>query len=74
MISPIKLRWSRAGHFRPDRPADPCPAHPRRLRAINGLERLNNEIERRTRVAALFPDEASLLRLASAVLSEISDD
>jgi transposase-like protein len=38
------------------------------------LERLNNEIERRTRVAALFPDEASLLRLASAVLSEISDD
>jgi hypothetical protein len=27
-----------------------------------------------TRVATLFPNEASLLRLASAVLSEISDD
>ena len=27
-----------------------------------------------TRVATLFPNEASLLRLASAVLSEISDE
>jgi transposase-like protein len=49
-------------------------AHWRRLRTTNGLERLNKEIERRTRVATLFPNEASLLRLASAVLSEISDD
>jgi len=46
----------------------------RRLRTTNGLERLNKEIKRRTRVATLFPNEASLLRLASAVLSEISDD
>ena len=30
--------------------------------------------ERRTRVATIFPNESSLLRLASAVLSEISDD
>ena len=50
------------------------PAHRRRLRTTNGLERLNKEIKRRTRVATLFPNEASLLRLASAVLSEISDD
>ena len=49
-------------------------AHRRRLRTTNGLERLNREIKRRTRVATLFPNEASLLRLASAVLSEISDD
>ncbi|MCX7417878.1 MAG: transposase, partial [Planctomycetia bacterium] len=40
----------------------------------NGLERINREIKRRTRVATLFPNEASLLRLASAVLSEISDE
>jgi len=46
----------------------------RRLRTTNGLERLNKEIKRRTRVATLFPNEASLMRLASAVLSEISDD
>ena len=45
-----------------------------RLRTTNGLERLNKEIKRRTRVATIFPNEASLLRLASAVLSEISDD
>jgi transposase-like protein len=48
--------------------------HRRRLRKTNGLERLNKEIKRRTRVAPLFPNEASLLRLASAVLSEISDN
>jgi putative transposase len=46
----------------------------RRLRTTNGLERLNKEIKRQTCVATLFPNEASLLRLASAVLSEISDD
>lgn len=49
-------------------------AHRRRMRTTNGLERLNKEIKRRTRVATLFPNEAALLRLASAVLSEISDD
>jgi len=49
-------------------------AHRRRLRTSNGLERLNKEIKRRTRVATLFPNEASVLRLVSAVLSEINDD
>jgi transposase-like protein len=49
-------------------------SHRRRLRTTNGLERLNKEIKRRTRVATLFPNEASLLRLASAVLFEMSDD
>ena len=49
-------------------------AHRRRLRTSNMLERVNQEIKRRTRVATLFPNEASLLRLVSAILSEISDD
>jgi putative transposase len=49
-------------------------AHRRRLRTSNAMERLNKEIARRTRVATLFPNEASLLRLVSAVLSEIDDD
>ena len=48
--------------------------HRKRLRTTNALERLNKEIKRRTRVATLFPNEASLLRLVSAVLSEIDDD
>jgi transposase-like protein len=49
-------------------------SHRRRLRTTNMLERLNQEIKRRTRVATLFPNEASLLRLVSAILSETSDD
>jgi len=49
-------------------------AHRRRLRTSNLLERLNKEIKRRTRVAALFPNEAALLRLVSAVLMEISEE
>ena len=49
-------------------------SHQRRLRTTNGLERLNKEIKRRTRVAALFPNEASLLRLTTAVVMEISED
>ena len=48
--------------------------HRRRLRTNNGLERLNREIKRRTRVASIFPNEASLLRLATAVLMEIDDE
>lgn len=48
-------------------------AHQLRLRTSNTLERLNQELKRRTRVAGLFPNEASLLRLISALLSEIDD-
>jgi transposase-like protein len=49
-------------------------AHRRRLRTTNAIERLNQEIKRRTRVATLFPNEASLLRLVSAILQETSED
>lgn len=46
----------------------------RRLRTNNLMERLNREIKRRISVAGLFPHEASLLRLVSAILMEISED
>ena len=46
----------------------------RRVRTINGLENLNKQIRRRTRVVGIFPNEASALRLITAVLSEIHDD
>lgn len=49
-------------------------SHHRRMRTTNMLERLNREIKRRTRVATLFPNESSLLRLVSAVLIEVSED
>jgi putative transposase len=48
--------------------------HRRRLRTNNLVERLNREIKRRTRVATLFPNEASLLRLATAVLMETDEE
>ena len=51
----------------------PCTHH-RRLRTSNGLERVNQELRRRTRVIRLFPNEASLLRLVSALLVELSED
>ena len=50
------------------------PSHRRRLRTINMPERLNKELKRRTRVAGLFPNEASALRLVSAVAMEISEE
>lgn len=46
----------------------------RYLRTTNMLERVHKEIKRRTRVATLFPNEASLLRLVSAVLAETSQE
>jgi putative transposase len=49
-------------------------AHRQRLRTTNMLERLNRELKRRTRVATLFPNEASLLRLVTAVLMELSEE
>jgi transposase-like protein len=48
--------------------------HRKRLRTTNMLERLNREYKRRTRVATLFPNEASLLRLVTGVAMEISEE
>lgn len=48
--------------------------HRKRMRTTNMLERQNRELKRRTRVASLFPNEASLLRLVTAVLVELSDE
>lgn len=46
----------------------------KRLRTSNMCETLNSQIKRRTRVVGLFPNEASLLRLVTGVLIEISDE
>jgi transposase-like protein len=47
--------------------------HRVRLRTTNGLERINREIKRRTRVASIFPNAASCLRLVSALLAETDE-
>ncbi len=49
-------------------------AHRVRMRTTNGLERLNKELKRRTRVATLFPNPDSCLRLISALLSEQDEE
>ena len=48
--------------------------HRKRLRTTNMLENLNKQVKRRTRVAGLFPNEASALRLVTAVLMETSEE
>ncbi len=48
-------------------------AHQRKLRTSNAVERVNQELKRRTRVARVFPNEASILRLITALLVEISE-
>ncbi len=45
-----------------------------RMRTTNGLERLNKELKRRTRVATLFPNPDSCLRLISALLAEQDEE
>ena len=45
-----------------------------RLRTTNGLERMNRKLKRRTRVASIFPNTASCLRLVSALLAECDEE
>lgn len=48
--------------------------HRRLTRTTNGLERVNRELKRRTRVVGIFPSPSSCLRLVTAVAMEISDE
>jgi transposase-like protein len=48
--------------------------HRRRIRTSNMLERVSQEIKRRTRVVRMFPNQTSCLRLVSAILMEIDED
>jgi transposase-like protein len=44
-----------------------------KLRSTNGLERHQVEVRRRTRVIRIFPHEASLLRILTALAIEQND-
>ncbi len=48
--------------------------HWKKIRTSNGMERINREIKRRARVAVIFPNSASALRLITAILVEIHED
>jgi putative transposase len=45
-----------------------------RIRTTNGLERLNEEIKRRTRVVRIFPNTDACLRLVTALCVEQSEE
>jgi transposase-like protein len=49
-------------------------SHRRRIRTTNGLERLNQEIKRRTRVVRIFPNTEACLRMITALAVEFSEE
>jgi putative transposase len=49
-------------------------SHRRRIRTTNGLERLNQEIKRRTQVVRIFPNREACLRLVTALAAEQSEE
>lgn len=50
------------------------PSHRTRLSSNNPIERLNQEIRRRTRLVGIFPHRGACLRLIGMVLVEIHED
>ena len=48
--------------------------HRKRMRSTNMLERFNEEIKRRTRVIRIFPNEASCVRIISALAMETNEE
>ncbi len=49
-------------------------SHRRRIRTTNSLERLNQEIKRRTRVVRIFPNTEACLRMITALAVEFSEE
>ena len=49
-------------------------AHRKRMRSTNMLERVNQEIKRRTRVIRIFPNGQACVRLVSTLMMELNQD
>ena len=48
--------------------------HWRRIRTTNGLERINKELKRRSRVVGAFPSDQSFMRLGVSILIDINEE
>ena len=48
--------------------------HWKKIRTTNGLERINKELKRRSRVVGAFPNDASLLRLGGAIPMDTNEE
>jgi len=49
------------------------PAHRKKMKSTNMLERFNQELKRRSRVVRIFPNDKSCLRLVTALCQETSE-
>jgi putative transposase len=49
-------------------------SHQRRIRTTNGLERINKELKRRTRVVGAFPSDQSFMRLRVSIRIDINEE
>lgn len=85
IASAVADRWRSKGHEKVachlEENIEECLAclsfpesHRRRIRTTNGLERLNQEIKRRTRVVRIFPNREACLRLVVALAVEQSEE
>ena len=48
--------------------------HWKRIRTTNGLERINKELKRRTKVVGAFPSDQSFMRLGASILIDINEE
>jgi putative transposase len=85
IASSVAVKWSQKGHEKiqehVEEHVEEClsclalpESHRRRIRTTNGLERLNQEIKRRSRVVRIFPNRESCLRLVTALRMEQSEE
>ena len=49
-------------------------SHWRRIRTTNGLERINKELKRRSRVTGAYSNDQSLLRVAVCIMMDINEE
>lgn len=48
--------------------------HWRRIRTTNGMERINKELKRRSRVVGAFPNDQSFMRLGVSILIDMNEE